>query len=147
MIIYTIGFTQKNAELFFETIKKNSVQLLVDVRLNNKSQLAGFTKAGDIEYFLKTICGTEYYHGDEFAPTKELLKAYQNKEKSWEEYETEFNEILTGRNVCKRFVQRFNKYDRICLLCSEQKPDQCHRRLVAEMIKKESEDEVGIIHL
>ena len=89
MNIYTIGFTQKTAEQFFETIKDNEIELLVDVRLNNRSQLAGFTKGNDLEYFLQKLCRTEYIHCDEFAPTKDLLGRYQKGVTSWEEYETE----------------------------------------------------------
>ena len=146
MTIYTIGFTKKNAEQFFETLKKNEVQMLVDVRLNNKSQLAGFTKDGDIQYFLN-LCGIKYTHCDEFAPSKELLKGYQAGDISWDQYTAIFNEILDKRKVCARFYNRFKEYDNVCLLCSEATAEQCHRRLVAEKIKKETTEPIEIIHL
>lgn len=147
MTIYTIGFTQKSAEHFFEAIKANGIELLVDVRLNNRSQLAGFSKGADLEYFLKTICGTKYIHCDEFAPTKDLLQRYQKEIISWAEYENEFREIMERRGVYKKFLTKFKDFNRICLLCSEPTPEKCHRRLVAEKIKSIGEEAVEIKHL
>ncbi|MCR5138050.1 MAG: DUF488 domain-containing protein [Oscillospiraceae bacterium] len=147
MIIFTIGFTQKSAEQFFELIRKNQVQLLVDVRLNNKSQLAGFSKGTDLAYFLKEICGTKYIHCEEFAPTKELLTNYQKGTVSWNEYEEVFDTIMEKRGAYKKFLSRFKDYDRVCLLCSEPTAEKCHRRLVAEKIKAFSPDQVEVIHL
>lgn len=147
MKIYTIGFTKKSAEQFFELIKQNQITLLVDVRLNNKSQLAGFSKGTDLAYFLSEICATRYIHCDELAPTKELLSEYQKGYVSWEEYERRFEEIMEQRGAYKAFLSRFSKYERVCLLCSEEKADHCHRRLVAEKIHSCSPDQVEIIHL
>ncbi len=146
MTIYTIGFTQKTAEQFFESIKANGIEILLDVRLNNKSQLAGFSKGADLCYFLKEICGTKYIHCEEFAPTKELLSAYQKGTVSWEEYEQTFDIIMDKRGACKSFLSRFGSFERICLLCSEPTPEHCHRRLVAEKIQKENSG-INIIHL
>ena len=146
MILYTIGFTQKSAEQFFELIKKNKIELLVDVRLNNKSQLAGFTKGNDLCYFLKELCNTSYIHCTEYSPTKELLSDYQKGIISWKEYEDSFDAILEIRGDYSKFWEKFHKYDRICLLCSEPTADHCHRRLVAEKIRSEN-DEVQIIHI
>ena len=134
MTLYTIGFTQKKAEEFFGALRENEIQLLVDIRLNNKSQLAGFTKNGDLQFFLKEICGTEYIHCEEFAPSKELLSNYQAKKVSWDEYTITFHDIMEKRGAYKKFVGRFQQYDRICLLCSEATPEHCHRRLLAELI-------------
>jgi len=147
MILYTIGFTQKSAEQFFESIKNNNIELLVDIRLNNKSQLAGFSKGSDLEYFLDKICGTKYIHCDEFAPSKDLLSRYQKGTTSWSEYEVEFREIMERRAAYKKFVTRFKDYDKICLLCSESVPTQCHRRLLAELIANTSPESIEIIHL
>lgn len=147
MTIYTIGFTKKKAEQFFNPLRDNKVQLLVDVRLNNKSQLAGFTKDGDIQYFLKEICNIEYIHCDEYAPSKELLKSYQDGETSWAGYEEEFDRIMEKRGAYKKFLNRFANYERVCLLCSEPTPEKCHRRLVAEKIQAFSPDTVEIVHL
>lgn len=146
MIIYTIGFTKKSAEQFFEIIKSNKIQLLIDVRLNNKSQLAGFSKGNDLQYFLKEICNTQYIHCIEFAPTQELLSAYQKKKISWVQYVEQFNMDLELRGDYLKFPERFNQYDRVCLLCSEPTAEQCHRRLVAEKIKDEFRD-LSVIHL
>lgn len=146
MVINTIGFTQKTAEDFFELIKKADVQLLIDIRLNNKSQLAGFSKGSDLVYFLKTICNCEYKHCDEFAPTKEILDDYKKKKITWDGYVEQFLLLMEKRGVIKRFMDRFGKYERVCLLCSEPTPEKCHRRLVAEMIAKDF-PEVKIQHL
>lgn len=146
MILYTIGFTQKSAEQFFELIKNNKIELLIDVRLNNKSQLAGFTKGSDLKYFLKEICGTEYIHCEEFAPTKDLLSNYQKGIVSWDDYEKEFDMILELRGDYSKFYERFKEYSRICLLCSEPTAEHCHRRLVAEKIQNEF-NEIEVIHI
>ena len=143
MNLYTIGFTQKTAEQFFELIKKNNVNLLLDIRLNNSSQLAGFAKGNDIPYFLREICQCKYEHCLEFAPTKELLDGYKDKKITWDEYEQQYYLIISERKSLQNFVERFEKYKNICLLCSEPKADMCHRRLLAEMITK---DRSGIIY-
>lgn len=147
MIVYTIGFTKKTAEQFFTTLRKNRVELLVDVRLNNKSQLAGFTKDCDVSFFLREICNADYIHCSEFAPSKELLSAYQKKEISWDDYERMYNEILEKRGNYHQFLSRFSKYDRICLLCSEPTAYKCHRRLLAEKVQNTFPKEVEVIHL
>lgn len=147
MKIYTIGFTQKSAEQFFELIRKNKIELLIDVRLNNRSQLAGFTKGTDLAYFLKEICGTKYVHCDEFAPSKELLSGYQKGDISWADYEKQFDAIMEKRGAYKKYLNRFQDFDRVCLLCSEPTPEQCHRRLVAEKVQSTAPDKVEVIHI
>ena len=146
MIVYTMGFAQKNAEQFFELLRKNNVEILVDIRLNNKSQLAGFTKGQDLKYFLKTICNCEYRHCVEFAPTKEILDAYKKGSIDWAQYVTQFLPLMEQRNAAKMFKTMFGKYERVCLLCSEPTPEQCHRRLLAENIKEHLPN-VSVIHL
>lgn len=147
MKLYTIGFTKKSAKEFFSLIKKNEIQLLLDVRLNNKSQLAGFTKGDDLEYFLKELCGTKYEHCKAFAPTQELLSDYRSHIVSWETYELVFNEIMENRAYYKSFLDNYGIYDRICLLCSEAEPTYCHRRLVAEKIQSINPSIMEIIHI
>lgn len=142
--IFTMGFTKKNAEQFFTLLKNNGVKKLVDIRLNNHSQLAGFTKGEDLKYFLKEIAGIEYVHDLDFAPTKELLKKYQEKKISWGEYEKEFNQILEARMNNRKPDP--NDYDLSCFLCSEPMPEKCHRRLVAEYLK-EKYSNMEIAHL
>lgn len=132
--ICTIGFTQKNAKEFFSLLQKNDVDLLVDVRLNNTSQLAAFSKYPDIEFFLNEICGIEYLHEVIFAPEESTLKRYKKKEINWEQYVAEFSETMKKRNIRKYIADKFGSEDRkICLLCSEPTPEHCHRRLIAEI--------------
>jgi len=144
MNLYTIGFTKKNAKEFFETLKKNGVKNLVDIRLNNKSQLAGFTKQDDLEYFLNEICGIGYVHMPILAPSEDMLKRYQDESLSWEAYERDFKDLLKKRNAIKDIKQ--DLIDGACLLCSEPTADQCHRRLVAEYIKNHFKN-IVIVHL
>ncbi len=146
MIIYTIGFTKKTAKEFFEKIKSNKIELLLDIRLNNISQLAGFAKGSDLEYFLKEICNCCYKHDISFAPSKELLDDYRKNKISWEEYGIKFNEMILKKEMLNKFTNKYLNYEKICLLCSEPEPKQCHRRLVAEYLKNNLNN-VEIIHI
>ena len=146
MTLYTLGFTKKSAKEFFALIKENGIDLLIDIRLNNKSQLAGFTKGDDLEYFLKEICGCAYKHCEEFAPTKEILNAYQNEEIDWTEYEKQYNNLINKRGDYISFVKRFAPYKKIALLCSEPTAERCHRRLIAELLCK-SNSNLTIQHI
>ena len=137
MTIYTMGFTQKSAESFFNKINNNNIEVVVDIRLNNKSQLAGFAKGKDLEYFLKEICGCDYAHNITFAPTKVLLDSYKKGTTSWEQYVVEYDDLISRRKMVDVFKKMFSKYDRVLLLCSEPTPEQCHRRLLGEAICKE----------
>jgi uncharacterized protein (DUF488 family) len=132
MTLFTIGFSKKNAEAFFELLIQNSIKRLIDIRLNNKSQLAGFTKSSDLQYFLKKIANIEYVHMQQFAPTKDLLKKYQEKLVSWEEYEVQYKEILNKRNILGNLD--YSVFDNAVLLCSETTAECCHRRLLAEYL-------------
>lgn len=146
MKIFTIGFTQKPAKEFFEKIKKNEIELLIDVRLNNVSQLAGFAKGKDLDYFLKEICDCKYVHEESLAPTKELLDSYRAKKTSWLKYENVFNKIIEERKIENIFINKYMDYERVCLLCTEPTAHQCHRRLVAEYLQKNI-DGIEIIHI
>lgn len=134
MVLYTIGFTQKSAQQFFELIKSNNIDILVDIRLNNKSQLAGFTKGDDLRYFLHEICNCKYQHCIEYAPTKDILDNYKKKAIGWDEYVRQYLPLMQRRNSVQKFIDRFSAYQSVCLLCSEPTPEYCHRRLFAEMI-------------
>ena len=136
MEIYTIGFTKKGAAEFFDALKKTGVRRLVDVRLHNTSHLAGFAKRDNLEYFLKTICGAEYVHLPELAPTDDILDGYKHKTLSWEEYETRFLALLAERKVEQAVDRRLFDDGPIVLLCGEPEADHCHRRLVAEYLQK-----------
>ncbi len=137
MDIFTMGFTQKNAETFFKNISKNKIEILVDVRLNNQSQLAGFTRGKDLAYFLREICDCDYKHDIIYAPTKEILQAYKKEEITWEEYEVRYNELIAKRGVAREFKKDYEKYSKVLLLCSEPTPECCHRRLLAEYLREE----------
>ena len=132
--IFTIGFTKKNASEFFSGLRDAGVRLLVDVRLNNASQLAGFTKKPDLEYFLEAIANIRYIHLPDLAPTKDLLNAYRKKEIDWEEYERRFSELMQERRIEK--IVTPEQMNMACLLCSEPTADNCHRRLVAEYLRQ-----------
>lgn len=144
MKLFTLGFTQKSAEQFFSLLKNPSVKKLVDVRLNNISQLAGFTKKNDLKYFVQEICGIDYYHLPELAPTKVMLDSYKKGGGPWENYEKQFLSLMKER----RIESKVNKelLDGACLLCSEATPHHCHRRLVAEYLR-EKWGSIEIIHL
>ena len=130
--LFTIGFTKKSAEEFFTRLSDAGVKRVIDVRLNNVSQLAGFAKKDDLAYFLKTICQCGYRHEPRLAPTKEILDGYRKKKMSWEDYEKRFLELLERRNAWQLFSAE--ELEDACLLCSEADPENCHRRLVAKCL-------------
>ena len=132
-IIFTIGFTKKNAKTFFSKLRDAGVTKLIDVRLNNVSQLAGFAKRDDLIFFLKELCNCDYNHIPDFAPTKEIFDAYKKREIDWAGYESRFNNLIKKRKI-ETMVSE-GDLNNSCLLCSEHTPEQCHRRLVAEYLK------------
>lgn len=143
MRLYTIGFTKKSAEGFFETLRRSGARRLIDVRLNNVSQLAGFTKRGDLEYFLRAIPQIPYSHELDLAPTKELLARYRNVDHDWDRYADQFGWLLAERRIEDMPRELFAD---ACLLCSEPTADRCHRRLVAEYLQSRWGD-IEIAHL
>jgi uncharacterized protein (DUF488 family) len=145
MEIYSIGFTQKTAEQFFTRIKDAGIRLLLDVRLNNVSQLAGFAKRADLAFFLDRICGAGYLHEPMLAPTQEMLDAYRSKAASWQEYEARFRALMAERQI-ERNLDRTLFERPTVLLCSEPAADRCHRRLVIEYLREKWGD-VTISHL
>ena len=132
--LFTIGFTQKGAERFFALLREAGVKRVLDIRLRNDSQLAAFAKSDDLRYFLRELCGAEYLHLPEFAPTKEILDAYKKSKGSWEEYEKAFLPLIAARRIEERLPPEM--LDHACLLCSEPEPGHCHRRLVAEYLSR-----------
>ncbi len=146
MKLYTMGFTQKSAERFFSLIRQHEIQMLVDIRLNNRSQLAGFTKGEDLAYFLRELCGCQYSHREDFAPTKAILDPYKKGTLSWDGYVSQYIPLMEQHNAAERFLRDYGSLDRVLLLCSEPTPERCHRRLLAELIAKAS-PEVEIIHI
>jgi uncharacterized protein (DUF488 family) len=144
MKLYTIGFTKKSAETFFSALIGTGARRVVDVRLNNVSQLAGFSKRDDLRYFLNAIGGLGYLHCPELAPTQELLDDYRKRGGGWPAYERGFLALMQQRHI-EDTVARDLIADG-CLLCSEETPQRCHRRLVAEYLR-DRWGNVEIIHL
>ena len=134
MKIFTIGFTKKSAQTFFTELKAADVKRLIDVRLNNVSQLAGFSKKDDLQYFTKEICGIEYVHLPALAPTADILDAYKKHKGDWRVYEEKFLDLMRFRRIEETVPPKTLAEG--CLLCSEEKPHHCHRRLVAEYLKE-----------
>ena len=143
MKIFTIGFTKTSAEHFFSRIKESGAKKIIDVRLNNVSQLAGFAKRDDLAYFTRSICEIGCEHVPTLAPTQEMLSTYRKDGGDWDEYAKRFVSLLAQRQIER---MNRNELDGGCLLCSEDKPHHCHRRLVAEYLKEKWED-VEIHHL
>ncbi len=146
MKLYTIGFTQKNAETFFELLRKYDVRRVIDIRLNPGGQLSGFAKQNDLPYFLsKLVEGCQYVHMPELAPTKEILNDYRS-DSDWPRYVTRFEALMDERGIPRILdPTEFEKFAS-CLLCSEPTPEQCHRRLVAERLAAHW-PHVEVIHL
>lgn len=146
MSVYTIGFTKKNAKTFFNFLKESKVDKLIDVRLNNVSQLAGFAKKDDLKFFLKELCnGAEYIHVPDLAPTKEILNAYKKSEISWNTYEKEFIKLMKDRKIETKYDREF--FENGCLLCSEHEPHNCHRKLVVDYLQKNCNIDIEVKHL
>jgi len=131
--LFTIGFTSKSAETFFTSLTNAGVRRMVDIRIKNVSQLAGFAKRDDLRYFLHTLAGIDYEHHPELAPTPDLLKAYRSKEIGWDEFERRFTNLMRERRL-ETLIEPIH-LDHACLLCSEAAPRCCHRRLVAEHLR------------
>jgi len=143
MKLFTIGFTKTSAEKFFSRLSAANVQKLVDVRLNNVSQLAGFAKKDDLKYFVKSICHIDYEHLSELAPTQDILDEYKKSKGAWSIYAEKFLDLMARRKIENIDRRALNG---ACLLCSEDKPHHCHRRLVAEYLQEKWGD-VQITHL
>ena len=144
MKLFTIGFTKKSAEAFFTKLKLSGAKRVVDVRLNNVSQLAGFAKRNDLAFFLREICHMDYVHVPELAPTQDILDEYKKNKGDWAVYEQKFLELMRKREIEKRVDPAVIADG--CLLCSEDKPHHCHRRLVAEYLKSHWGD-VEVSHI
>ena len=144
MRLSTIGFTKKPASRFFSLLRNSGAKRVVDVRLNNVSQLAGFAKREDLAYFLREICGMEYLHVPELAPTKGILDDYKKRRGDWETYEVRFRELMRERRIEEKVTKEIISDG--CLLCSEHEPHHCHRRLVAEYLNEHWGD-IEVAHL
>ena len=142
--IFTIGYAGKSAAEFFETLKRAGIRRVIDVRLFNTSQLAGYTKKGDLEYLVREIVGAQYVHMPMLAPTKAILNGYKKGAITWEQYETAFNKLIATRQIERLLTSE--QAGEGCLLCSEASAKQCHRRLVAEYLARAWQD-TDISHL
>lgn len=143
--VFTIGFTKKSAETFFSYINKNNIKTLIDVRLNNSSQLSGFAKQNDLKFFLHELCATDYVHIPDLAPTKEILNPYKKGDMAWALYEEKFLTLMAQRNIEKHLSP--NLLQDGCLLCSEHEPHHCHRRLVVEYLNQCGNFNLSVKHL
>lgn len=145
--LYNIGFTQKTAEEFYEKLKANKIECLVDIRLNPNGQLSRFAFEKDLPYFLdKLVDGCKYAHRIDLAPKKELLQEVRDKScpmsKDYKLFETAFIRQLEKESNIGNFVNQFGKYERVVLLCSEPTNEKCHRRLVSDMLLKKFSNEI-----
>lgn len=145
MEVYSIGFTKKSAEQFFGILKSRDIRCLLDVRLNNVSQLAGFAKREDLRYFLRDICKADYIHQPLLAPTQEMLDEYKKSKGLWQEYESKFMRLMAERQIEEKIDRGIFSRPAV-LLCSELKPDHCHRRLVLDYLAAKWGD-LQAIHL
>jgi uncharacterized protein (DUF488 family) len=141
----TIGFTKTTAAKFFDRLKSAGVRKVIDVRLHNTSQLAGFAKADDLAYFLKEICGAQYVHQPLLAPTDDILKAFKRDKGDWTIYENSFMRLMEQRKIEDRLKP--DMFEGGCLLCSEDKPHHCHRRLVCEYLNTKWDGTLKVRHL
>jgi len=143
--VSTIGFTKTTAEGFFERLLKAGVKKVVDVRLHNTSQLAGFAKADDLAYFLKRIGDIQYVHEPRLAPTDSMLRAYKKEKGDWRTYEERFLGLMSERLIENHFKPEM--FDGACLLCSEATPHHCHRRLICEYLNEKWGGSLKVRHL
>ena len=145
MNVFTVGFTNKSASHFFKLLKDADVKTLLDVRLNNTSQLSGFAKREDLRFFLRELIGTNYLELKDLAPSKHILSCYQKGDLDWKTYEK-----LYINEISKRCVERLldpDIFDQACLLCSEHEPHFCHRRLAVEYLNTCWDSRFSVKHL
>lgn len=143
--VCTIGFTQTTARGFFERLKAAQVRAVIDVRLHNTSQLAGFAKADDLAFFLGEIGGMTYRHEPLLAPSDDILKAFKRDKGDWRVYETRFLDLMAERKIEARLKP--DLFEGACLLCSEAAPHHCHRRLVCEYLNRKWDGRLRVRHL
>jgi uncharacterized protein (DUF488 family) len=146
LTVYSIGFTRKTAEQFFGALRGAGVRRLVDIRLHNSSTLAGFTKAADLPFLLREVCGAEYRHEPLLAPSEELFRAIKGRKIGWDEYAARFLRLMAERRVAQRFDRSLFTPTSV-VLCSEPTADRCHRRLVLEHLSQRWGSVLRIQHL
>jgi uncharacterized protein (DUF488 family) len=142
--LFTIGFAGKPAEKFFSILINAEVEKIIDIRLNNASQLAGFTKGSDLKFFASKIGNIDYEHRLDYAPTKELLNSIRGNQLSWDQYKTEYLKLISSRDILRDI--NYSNFNNACFLCSESSADECHRKILADYLKKHN-PEIEIVHL
>lgn len=145
MDVTTIGFTKTTAENFFRRLKSAGVKRVIDVRLHNTSQLAGFAKADDLPFFLRELCGADYVHEPLLAPTEEIMTAFKKRKGDWNVFRESFLGLMADRKIENQL--KGEAFDGSCLLCSEDKPHQCHRSLVVDYLNSKWGGRLAVRHL
>lgn len=135
MRVYTIGFTRRSAADFFSTLDQHGIKRVIDVRIHNASQLAGFTKRDDLAYFLQRILGAEYRHEPTLAPSEELLRAYRSRELDWDTYGARFRDLMAERRIQDQYNPDLFVPPTV-LLCAEPNARECHRALILDYLNK-----------
>ena len=144
-VVATIGFTQTTAEYFFDRLNAAGVRKVIDVRVHNTSQLAGFAKADDLAWFLRRLGGIDYAHEPLLAPTEAMLKTYRKEKGAWDDYARQFRSLMAERGIERQFAP--DAFAGACLLCSEATPHHCHRRLVCEYLNEQWGNALTVRHL
>lgn len=144
-IVATIGFTQSTAEHFFQRLIDAGVRKVVDVRVHNTSQLAGFAKADDLAWFLRKLGNIGYVHEPLLAPTEAMLKTYRQQKGDWDDYARQFRRLMAERRIEARFKPE--ALAGTCLLCSEAAPHHCHRRLICDYLNEKWHGALTVRHL
>lgn len=142
--LFTIGSGGKSARQFFSLLQNAGIRRVIDVRLFNSSQLAGYTKSNDLAYFVDAILHAEYQHSPVLAPTKDILNDYKNGLINWATYQQQYLALLERRQPQRQF--NLQTLSQACLLCAEPTADHCHRRLAAEYLQTHFH-ELTLVHL
>jgi len=142
--VFTVGYAGKSAQAFFELLQEAGVHRVIDVRLYNTSQLAGYIKRDDLAYFVRAIVGGDYIHLPQLAPTKQILNDFKQGVIDWGQYEAAFNELIAARRI--ETLVACEQIANACFLCTEAKSIHCHRRLVVEYLAKHWPG-IDIVHL
>lgn len=132
--IYTIGFSKRTAPEFFGALRQAGIKRCIDVRIANTSQLAGFTKRGDLPFFLQELCGAEYLHEPLLAPTVDLMRGYRRGRAGWEDYERRFFALMVERHIEDKLDRSLFDVP-TALLCVETTAEHCHRRLIVDYLQ------------
>ncbi len=137
MNLFTLSAYETTAEQFFETLKKQKADLVLDVRLRNTNQLCGFTKEKDLAYFVHNIAGAQYVHDLLFAPDSDLLDVYTKHVIDWNGYRQAYLSEMEERNARSVFAQKYQQYASICILGTATSHRRSHSEALLEYLEKE----------